>query len=344
MPARRSVLTRVGYLVVVGSIGLAFGLALRWFGSGATPGANELVTGAAPSLTSPGVSGTTAGAPSGFAASAGPSGDATAATPVVLVGAGDIADCGSDGDQATAGLLDTIEGTVFTLGDNVYERGTAAEFERCYGPTWGRHRLRTMPVTGNHDYGTPGAAGYFDYFGAVAGDPATGWYAYDRGAWRVYVLNSNCAAIGGCAAGSDQERWLRTDLAANPRPCVLAMWHHPRFSSGRHGNDVTTADLWRALSAAGAELVLNGHDHDYERFAPQTPAGNEDHDEGLVEIIVGTGGRSHYAFETVRANSLVRDDTTYGVLRLVLSDGAWSFDFVPVAGGGFSDSGGGTCH
>ena len=262
----------------------------------------------------------------------------------MLVGAGDIADCSSNGDEATANLLDTIDGTVFTLGDNAYESGTAAEFQRCYDPTWGRQRDRTLPVPGNHDYNTPGAAGYFGYFGAAAGDPSTGYYATDLGTWRIYVLNSNCAAIGGCEAGSAQERWLRDDLAANPRACVLAMWHHPRFSSGEHGNDPRTQALWQALYAAGAELVLSGHDHIYERFAPQAATGKADSRRGIVEIVAGTGGRSHYPFVQIRANSLVRDNTTYGVLRLVLADGAWSSEFIPVPGGTFSDSGNGTCH
>jgi acid phosphatase type 7 len=262
----------------------------------------------------------------------------------VLVGAGDIADCASDGDEATAKLLDQLDGTVFTLGDNVYESGSSSEFRRCYAPGWGRQLDRTKPVPGNHDYETAGAAGYFGYFGAAAGDPATGWYAYDVGAWRVYVLNSNCALIGGCDTGSPQERWLRHDLAANPRACVVAMWHHPRFSSGLHGNDQMTTDLWSDLYDAGAELILNGHDHDYERFAAQTPRGEADPARGIVEIVVGTGGRSHYPFGTIRANSVVRDATTYGVLRLVLSGGGWSFEFMPAAGGGFSDSGSGTCH
>ena len=234
----------------------------------------------------------------------------------MLVGAGDIAECPSNGDEATAKLLDTIEGTVFTLGDNAYERGTADEYRRCYAPTWGRELERTRPVAGNHDYATDGAAGYFDYFGAAAGDPGKGWYAYDAGAWRVYALNSNCAAIGGCEKGSAEQRWLREDLAANPRSCVLAMWHHPRFSSGRHGNNTITEDLWRALYEAGAELIVNGHDHTYERFAPQSPDALADPQRGIVEIVAGTGGRSHYEFPVIRANSLVRNNTTFGVLRL----------------------------
>ena len=278
--------------------------------------------------------------------SAGPSTPATptAAAVAVLVGAGDISDCSSDGDEATARLIDTIDGTVFTLGDNVYDDGTPDEFRRCYDPTWGRHLGRTMPVPGNHEYNTPGATGYYAYFGAAAGDPQEGYYAYDRGSWRVYVLNSNCAAIGGCDAGSRQERWLRRDLADNPRRCVLAMWHHALFSSGEHGSDPLARDLWRALYDAGAELVLSGHDHDYERFAAQAPGGRADPERGIVEIVAGTGGRSHYAFPAIRDNSLVRDNSTYGVLRLELADGGWTLEFIPVPGGTFTDSGSGTCH
>ncbi len=259
----------------------------------------------------------------------------------MLVGAGDIADCASSGDEATADLLDSIDGTVFTLGDNAYERGTPSEFRRCYAPTWGRQLARTMPVPGNHEYETPGASGYFGYFGAAAGDPDRGYYAYDRGAWRIYALNANCADIGGCGAGSAQERWLRDDLVANPRACVLAMWHQPRFSSGLHGNDASTQALWDALYHAGAELILNGHDHTYERFGPQSPSGKADPSNGIVEMVVGTGGRSHYDFRTIRANSLVRDNTSYGVLRVELADDGWSFEFVPVAGATFTDRGGG---
>ena len=262
----------------------------------------------------------------------------------VLVGAGDIADCGSDGDEATAKLLDGLDGTVFTLGDNAYERGTQDDFARCYDPSWGRLRPRTRPVPGNHDYATAGAAGYYRYFGAAAGAPGTGWYAYDAGTWRVYALNSNCAEVGGCGPGSAQERWLRADLAANARTCVLAMWHHPRFSSGEHGNSAFTQALWTALYDADADLIVNGHDHTYERFAPQTPAAASDPARGIVEMIAGTGGRSHYPFIKIRANSLVRDNTTFGVLRLVLSGGGWSFEFVPVPGGTFTDSGSDTCH
>ena len=166
-------------------------------------------------------------------------------------------------------------------------------------------------MPGNHEYVTAGAAGYFDYFGARAGPGGTGWYAYDLGSWRIYALNSNCAEVG-CGAGSAQEQWLRADLATSPHACVLAYWHHPRFSSGdEHGNDPSVGALWDALYAAGAEIVINGHDHDYERFAPQTPSGAADPATGIREFVVGTGGASLRSFSTIRANSQVRNSVTY---------------------------------
>lgn len=269
--------------------------------------------------------------------------DTPAADPV-LVAAGDIASCGLAGDSATAALLDGIGGTIATLGDNAYESGSAAQFAKCYEPTWGRHRARTKPSPGNHDYGTAGAGPYFDYFGAAAGAPGQGWYAWDLGTWRVYALNSNCAKVGGCGPGSPQEQWLKADLAANPRSCVVAYWHHPLFSSGAHGNNGSTRALWEALYAAGAELVLSGHDHDYERFAPQRPNGSADPATGIREFVVGTGGASLRSFGTVRPNSEVRDASTAGVLRLALGATGYSWRFIPVTGGAFKDSGSGTCH
>lgn len=265
-----------------------------------------------------------------------------AAATVTLVGAGDIASCSSDDDTATAALVDGIAGTVFAAGDLAYEDGTLAEFRDCYDPTWGKFLDRTLPAPGNHEYHTHGASGYFEYFGAAAGERGRGWYARDLGAWRVIVLNSNCQAVGGCHAGSDQERWLRADLAAEPRECTLAIWHHPRFSSGRHGNDKATIDLWKALSDARAEIVITGHDHDYERFGPQTADGLSDLS-GIVEFVVGTGGRSHYAIGRPFANSIARNDDTFGVLKLDLSAGSWTSEFIPEPGRTFTDTSSGTC-
>lgn len=262
---------------------------------------------------------------------------------VVLVGAGDIAECDDDGDSKTAAVVEGIPGIVFTLGDNAYEKGTRAEFE-CYDETWGRFKDRTRPAPGNHEFDTTDAEPYFEYFGEAAGTGPQGYYAYDAGRWRVYVLNSECKPAGGCDTGDEQLRWLASDLDSNPRHCVLAMWHHPLFSSGRHGNHPKMRDVWRVLYDAGADLVLNGHDHTYERFAPQTPQGEPDPDRGIREIIVGTGGKSHYPFPDIQPNSEVRDNTSFGVLKLTLSPGSYHWEFLPVEADGFTDSGAGTCH
>jgi 3',5'-cyclic AMP phosphodiesterase CpdA len=263
----------------------------------------------------------------------------------VLVGAGDIAECSEGDDEETAALVESVGGIVFTLGDNAYEKGTFAEFQDCYGPTWGRPSIldRTMPVVGNHEYETRDAQGYFRYFGSAAGDPEEGWYAYDAGAWRIYVLNSNCAEVGGCEVGSAQERWLRGDLVANPRPCSAAMWHHPRFSSGEHGNHEFMADLWQTLQDARTELVLTGHDHSYERFGPQDASGRAD-ERGLVELVVGTGGRDPRGFGDPLPNSLVRESPVFGVMRLVLGVDGYAFEFLAVPGEDFTDRGTGACH
>ena len=271
-----------------------------------------------------------------------PSGE-PAASPVVLVGAGDIADCRSDRAAATADLLDDIDGTVFTLGDNAYERGSRREYEDCYRPTWGRHLERTRPVPGNHEYGTAGAAGYFGYFGERAGDPARGYYAYDLGAWHIYALNSNCDDVA-CGPASAQVAWLEGDLTANPRRCTLAYWHHPRYSSGRHGNIAETDRLWDVLYEAGAEIVLAGHDHSYERFAPMSASGDPDPDRGVVAFVVGTGGRALYEFHDILPTSRSRDAASWGVLELTLFADRWSSRFVPVAGQSFTDAASGTCH
>ena len=272
----------------------------------------------------------------------------TTAGSVVLVGAGDIASCSSTGDEITADMLDGIAGTVFTLGDNVYSNGTASEFTNCYGPSWGRPsiKMRTKPVPGNHEYNTGGAAGYFGYFGTAAGDPTKGYYAYDLGAWRIYVLNTSdgsCGAVA-CGAGSTQELWLKNDLAANPRQCVIAMWHHPRFSSGQHGNNTVSSALWTDLYNAHAEIILNGHDHTYERFAPQNPSGGLDTTNGIVEMVVGSGGKDHYSFVTVKTNSVARDNSANGLMKLTLTSNGWTFQFLPEPGKSFTDSGSGTCH
>jgi acid phosphatase type 7 len=262
----------------------------------------------------------------------------------VLLAAGDIADCDSDGDEATAKLLDGLSGTVAALGDTVYESGTPQQFADCYDPTWGRHKRRTRPAVGNHEYLTSGAAGYFGYFGAAAGDPAKGYYSYDLGSWHIVVLNSNCTPVGGCGAGSPQETWLRQDLDAHPTSCTLAYWHHPRFSFGKYTDDPHTQALWQALYEAGAEIVLSGHDHNYQRWAPQTPSGARDDARGIREFVVGTGGKNDYPLKTPPANAEKFNDDTFGILQLTLHPTSYDWQFLPVAGEGFTDSGGSTCH
>ncbi len=260
---------------------------------------------------------------------------------VVLLAAGDIADCNNNNDEATAQILDANTGTIALLGDNVYETGTSTEFANCYHPTWGRHKARTMPSAGNHEYGTPNAAGYYEYFGAAAGDPTKGYYSYNLGEWHIVVLNSNITRD----AASTQVQWLRADLAANTgKACTLAYWHHPRFSSGSHGNNTSVQAFWDALYDFSTELILVGHDHDYERFAPQTPAAAADPVRGIRQFVVGTGGRSHYGLSTLKANSEVFNGTTYGVLKLTLSASSYAWQFLPVAGQTFTDSGSRACH
>ena len=266
--------------------------------------------------------------------------------PAVLVGAGDIAACESQGDEATAMLLDSIRGTVIALGDNAYPSGTDAEYANCYDGTWGRHKARTKPTPGNHEYRTADARGYFRYFGAAAGDPDKGYYSYDLGGWHIIVLNSNssCTTIR-CGFASAQLRWLNADLAAHPVRCTLAYWHHPRFNSGdHHGNNTDVAPFWKALYDAGADVVLNGHEHLYERFAPQTPNAEPDSVRGIRQFTVGTGGRSYYEFGKTQPNSEVRGGGIGGVIKLELRDDSYSWQFIPVKGSTFTDSGTGRCH
>ena len=262
----------------------------------------------------------------------------------VVLAAGDIATGYNQKDEATAALLDRLPGTVATLGDSVYDRGSASEFAELYEPTWGRHRARTRPAPGNHEYLTPGAAGYFGYFGAAAGDPRKGYYSYDLGPWHLVVLNSECSAVGGCFKGSPQERWLRDDLAAHPVPCVLAYWHVPRFNSGIFGDSPYLADLWQALYDAGADVALAGHAHSYERFAPQTPRGAADPSRGIREFIVGTGGAAFTPVYAPRPNSEVLDNSSHGVLQITLRASSYEWRFVPVPGDRLSDSGSAACH
>lgn len=232
---------------------------------------------------------------------------------------------------------------VLALGDVQYELGARGAFEASYDASWGRVKSSTRPVPGNHEYRTAGAAGYFEYFGAAAGDRAKGYYSFEVGDWHAVALNSNCAEVGGCDAGSAQERWLRADLAARRARCTLAYWHHPRYSSGRHGSDPTYAAFWQALVDANADLVLVGHDHGYERFAPQNAKGGRDLARGVREFVVGTGGRSLRTFTRVSPNSEVRDSSSFGVLELTLGANAYEWRY-RAAVGWFADAGSARCR
>jgi hypothetical protein len=262
-----------------------------------------------------------------------------------LLAAGDIAACNSTGDEATAAILDARPNAVIaTLGDNVYDSGTASEFANCYDPSWGRHKDRTRPALGNHEYGVFRAGGYYGAFGAAAGEAPLGWYSYDVGVWHVIVLNSNCEVVG-CATGGSQDRFIRDDLAAHPARCTVAIWHHPRWSSGTvHGPTVGLQSLYTALFELGVDILLTGHEHNYERFAPLDPAGVVDPVRGIRQFVVGTGGRSHYPLGPPAPGSEARNDNTFGVLALTLRPGSYQWQFVPEAGKSFTDSGSYNCH
>jgi len=266
-----------------------------------------------------------------------------------LVGAGDIAACESiEGARATAKLLERIPGTIFAAGDLAYEKGTSAEFKNCYDTTWGEFKARTRPVPGNHEYGEPTASAYFKYWGAQAGPAGKGYYSYDLGSWHIVALNTNCIVrgLGGCAKGSPEEEWLRQDLAEHPTSCILAYSHQALFSSGllkTHAIHPELKEFWQDLYDAHAALFLVGHEHSYERFAPQDPEGHAEPERGIREIVVGTGGRSHDPLGFAIANSEVRNASTYGVLKLTLTPGHYVWQFIPVEGESFKDSGSGEC-
>jgi hypothetical protein len=225
----------------------------------------------------------------------------------------------------TSSLVDALKpAAVLALGDLQYERGELADFQDVYEKTWGHFKSITHPSPGNHEYATPNAAGYFAYWRV---EP---WYSFDVGGWHVVSLNSNCKPAGGCERGSPQERWLRADLSAHSAKCILAFWHHPRYSSGYHGDDPSMEGLWQALAEGGADLVLGGHDHDYERFAPNR---------GIRQFVVGTGGRSLYPVLGREQGSEAENHDTYGVLKLTLRPSNYDWEFVPASESKFSDSG-----
>ena len=267
----------------------------------------------------------------------------------VIAAAGDIAcdttvpSTTSCHQGATADLLADAD-AVLTLGDNQYPDGTLAQFQTGYDPTWGRYLAKTHPATGNHDYHVAGAAGYFDYFGARAGDPTKGYYSYSIGGWHLIALNSNCSAVGGCGVGSPQYQWLQADLAADAAACELAYWHHPRFTSGTSHSGTTSVDaFWQLLFADHADVVLNGHTHHYERFAPQTPSGAADPN-GIREFISGTGGMNLTGVTSpLQPNSERTIVGTFGVLKLTLHGRSYDWQFVPERGRVETDSGSAAC-
>jgi acid phosphatase type 7 len=318
---RRAVLALVPLLAVVVSVG-----ACPESGAPARP---------SQSSSSPPAPGPPGSTPSPPIADPGPSGGPD----VIFAGAGDIAVCGSSGAEETARLLDALPGIVFTTGDNVYYSGTAQQFRDCYEPTWGRHKRRTRPSPGNHDYETPGARDYFDYFGLNAGPPGLGYYAYRAGGWEVFSLNSNIPTD----ASSAQYQWLRSELAARPAACSAAYFHHPVVSEGTAGDARHMRAIWELLFAHGVDVVLAGHDHNYQRFARLDGAMRRDPLRGMRQFIVGTGGASNYPLPAAGPNTEARV-AAWGVLKLTLRPSAYEWEFVPVANGTFRDMGREACH
>jgi acid phosphatase type 7 len=254
-----------------------------------------------------------------------------------LVGAGDIGDCSADGPESTAQLLDGYTGAIFTAGDNTQGSGTALEFLDCFGPTWGRHLSQIRPVPGNHEYFTTNAGPYFNYFGSNAGPSGLGYYNYTLGRWQIIALNSNLAMT----AGSTQEQWLRGVLAATGAPCTLVYFHHPLIAPEYSASRI--AAVWRALYQFKADVVINGHHHFYERFTPQNGDGVADPARGFRQFIVGTGGGALSSPSTADAISEVRNNDTWGVLKLTLHFQSYDWQFIPVKGQSFTDSGSADC-
>lgn len=257
---------------------------------------------------------------------------------VPLLAVGDVASCDTTGDEKVAQLAREREGRIAILGDAVYDNATAKEFRGCFNPAWGPMAQRLRPSLGNHDVRTDDGQPYFDYFGDWAGRPGQGWYAYNAGDhWRIIALNSNCSNAGGCGSTSPQGRWLAKAIAAAGDRHILAYWHAPLYSSGQHGPNASVKPLYRMLYRGGADVVLNGHDHTYERFAPQDAEGNR-RSNGIQQFVAGTGGFKHYAFNDVLPNSRVRDNTSFGLLKLRLKANGYSWTFIP-SEGDFTDSG-----
>ena len=285
-----------------------------------------------------------------------------ASTGIVVVAVGDIS-CSPNSSQfnkghgttrhchmlATSDLAISLKpAAVLTLGDNQYENGALDAYQKAWATNWGRPELKdiTHPSTGNHEYNTPGASGYFDYFGPRAGERDKGYYSFNLGSWHLIALNTGsndkCKPLS-CDANSDQEKWLREDLQKNSSACTVAYWHRPLFTSGLHRGAIETRTFWRDLYDAHADLVLNGHSHQYERFAPQNPDGVADPDRGVMQFVIGTGGKNLKGFWRNKANSLVRNSSSYGILKLELQEKSYNWAFLS-ENGQVLDSGSGECH
>ncbi|NPV86120.1 MAG: alkaline phosphatase [Anaerolineae bacterium] len=266
-------------------------------------------------------------------------------TPALLAGAGDISICGHDGDEQTAQLLANFPtAIIFTSGDNSNEDGTLLQYQKCFAPSWGKFLDRLRPSPGNHDLKDGNDMGYYAFFGGAAGESGKGYYSFDLGAWHIIALNSNCDWAGGCGINSPQLAWLQSDLEAHPTACTLAYWHHPRWSSGFAGNDGRLAPIWRTLYDHGVEIVVNGHEHHYERFAPQDAEGNPDPQKGIRQFVVGTGGAYLVGFSQPQPNSEIRDSSSFGIILFSLHPQSYTWEFIPAEGGTFRDQGAGDCH
>jgi hypothetical protein len=259
-------------------------------------------------------------------------------------GAGDATHCH---ERYTANLVgQTQPAAVLPLGDLQYNSASLSNIKAVYAPTWGAYKSITRPAAGNHE---GSMTGYFDYFNGVgvqsgpAGQRGKGYYSFDVGAWHLIALNSNCSRVP-CSAGSAQEQWLRADLTLHPNACTLAYWHHPRFSSGYDGSNTFMQPLFQDLYNAGADVILSGHSHDYERFAPQDPKGKLNQATGIRQFVVGTGGAFFTGLSTTKPNSEVRSNKAFGVLRLTLHAASYDWNFIPDKSGGFADSGSAPCH
>lgn len=257
----------------------------------------------------------------------------------VLLAAGDIAQCGVPGAALTAAVIEQTPGVVLAVGDLAYPKGSPKDFERCFAPTWGKFKERILPAPGNHEYLTPGAAGYFEYFGNRAGEAGKSYYSVDIGQWHIVSLDSNIDA----GPGSDQLRWLQKDLSENRLSCVLAFWHHPRFSSGWHGDNAGMAPAWKMLYERRASVVISGHDHNYERFAPLDANGRPNEGRGIRSFVVGSGGAKLVDFSVRGESSEAWNGSSWGVLKLSLYPDSYAWEFLPVGSGGFRDSGTGPC-